>query len=258
MPKKIQLFLFLAGVIGLLIAIVLLLNFTAPNPTGRRYSSAVVPINGQSQIIGRAAEDILALDLGVPRNEGNGTPRECICRSDDNPQGRCDTCFVSVPIDTTVRIPDFVTSRYIADSKNQENLVSDAAQIRDFALAAHELNIPLWVYVRVNSRVAPDIVDIVAATGGGVIYYFAVPGYHDPVDAQAKAGLLFAGFALLFSGAPVVVARIQSTRSPNKPPDSPVSRAANAVDYAEEFMQRTRERLQKDIDNEDSRNDPEP
>jgi hypothetical protein len=57
--------------IALTACVVLLLNFTAPNPTGRRYSSESPLMTGQgsAQQIGLSAERVLARDLGIARNE---------------------------------------------------------------------------------------------------------------------------------------------------------------------------------------------
>jgi hypothetical protein len=71
--------LFFAATCVLLVNLVILLDITAPNPTHRRHSSRPPLTSGQATAndIGRDAEDILARDLGLPRNDDPGQ-RRCV------------------------------------------------------------------------------------------------------------------------------------------------------------------------------------
>lgn len=172
----------------LLVAALLLLNVTAPNPTGRRYSSEIVnTTTHNTHQRGAQGEEILAADLGVPRNETPGET-QCLCRH-SQPPARCTQCIVTFAnIQGTHRIPDFVAQGYFAESKNRRQLrtADDAyVQIEDMATVARDMGLPLWVFVRVDTRVDPAYVELARSTGGDVVYYFAVEGYVDPVDSVA-------------------------------------------------------------------------
>lgn len=207
MTETIRRIALVAALVGIIVCIVLLLNFTASNPTHRRYSSRVPLTTGQANgnAIGLDAEQILAKDLGVPRNEERDQ-RKCLCgTSGKTDPTQCNTCIVSLASITTYRVPDFVSSKFIADSKNQRQLLvqdRDFEQLRDYAEAAEALGIPLWVFTRVNTTVDPEYREVVRSTGGDIVYYFAVPGYEDPTDEAAEKGIVAAVIVVIITGAP--------------------------------------------------------
>ncbi|MEO8612810.1 MAG: hypothetical protein ABI690_33255 [Chloroflexota bacterium] len=272
--KAIPRYLAIIAISGIVISIVLLMNITAPNPTGRRFSSAM-PLTtkqGNAQQIGLSAEEILANDLHLPRNEDNNE-LQCICHSpgDSISPNECRSCFVYVDQVSTFRRPDFVAKTFIAESKNRQNLLytqSDQVdQISDYASAAQLLRQPLWVYIRVNTTVSNEFQDIVNATGGGIIPYFTVPGYIDPVDDTANKVLAVSIVVLAlvvletwalrrFKNRPAVVSS-PSPKPPRMPkqPADPFGKAIRKTDAAEDFVQRSKEKRRQDIDIEDSRDD---
>ncbi|MDX2138714.1 MAG: hypothetical protein SF123_11525 [Chloroflexota bacterium] len=195
--RRIRRFVMLILLLAVVASTALLLDVTAPNPTGRRISSAPVPTisSGLSaQQIGRAAEDVLARDLGVPRND-QSDQRQCFChnaRHAGSPD--CNTCALILASIDTSRRPDFITDRYIVEAKNRQDMLYThadlAGQLQDYADAARALGRPLWLFVRVDTRLSPEFEQIVAATGGGVVYYFATEGYTDPTTSAARNTLL--------------------------------------------------------------------
>ncbi len=229
--------LIIIALVGVCVCAVLLLDITAPNPTRRRASSQPPTTTGEGSTaeIGLSGEDVLAHDLGLPRNE-DSDQRVCFCGPTYTaPSADCQSCLLRLETINNHRRPDFVGANFIAEAKNRQTLlVSDLAQIRDYADAARALGVPLWLYVRVNTLVAPEIADIVGATGGRVVYYFATPGYVDPVRGPAAAGLL--GFAVLGAGAvglragrwPALPRRRRTRRS--SPAESSVDNARQHVD----------------------------
>jgi len=240
------------------ICVVLLLNITAPNPTGRRYSSQMPLTTGQGsgQQIGDDAERILELDLGIPNNNA-ADQRVCICNSARGtpPISECRSCLTTIPIEGSYRRPDFMGANYIAESKNAQNLLYTQAdrldQITDYASAARALNQPLWLYIRVNTVLDSAFTSLVDSTGGGVIRYFTVSGYIDPVDQAAQRGLIAAVIVfvlVMFWGA------ASSQRRPTTPKSSdPMQKTADKVRDTEEFARAAKDRLRKKIDIEDSR-----
>ena len=196
--KRVRRFVFGVSCFCALICVVLLLNVTAPNPTGRRYSSETPPTTGEASgsVIGSAAERILANDLRLPNNNDTNQ-RQCFCRTTAVINANaCNVCLAAPGMQSVYRIPDFISPNFIAESKNARNLLytgREFDQISDYALAAKVLNRPLWVFIRVNTYVEPDFYQVVESTGGGVVPYFAVPGYVDPIDGVARTGLFIAG-----------------------------------------------------------------
>lgn len=242
------------------VAIILLLNFTARNPTGRRYSSEMPQYQGNSAEIGVSGERILANDLGLPNNNELG---QCICKQDFQSNG-CRTCVVTLESIARNRIPDFVSPKFLADSKNSRRFpfqAHDVEQIVDFATAARALNVPLWVYVRVNTDVDPEFRRIVRDTGGDVILYFVMPGYVDPVDQGAQRALMGAAVGLILFGGWEYLTRRPPNRgtrrkSPRKPPpDDPFSKAARSADAMESFNQRAKDSARRKLDEESARED---
>jgi hypothetical protein len=246
------------------VSVILLLNFTAPNPTGRRYSSEMPVTTGQgnAEQIGLSGERILSRDLGLPRNE---TPAQCICstRVDDSDLpsiapvsddgftwAQCSFCITRIAIEKEFRRPDFVNSALIVESKNVVELPSAnsdlISQIRDYATAALATNRTLWIYTRTNTEVAPEFIRLAESTGGGVVPYFTVPGYVDPVDQAATAGLLMggAGAGLSVIGLTRPWRRFQRRRAGSakwEPKDYP------------EIIEDAKRKAQETIDKEDSR-----
>jgi hypothetical protein len=240
------------------ISILLLLNVTAPNPTHRRYSSETPLTTGQaaSQEIGASAERILSKDLGLPNNN-DADQLQCICRRDsDSKRSYCRACLAIVQSVSSYRIPDFVGPNFIAESKNTQGLLyagREVDQIRDYVAAARMLRRPLWVYVRTNTDVAPEFATLVNSTGGGLVYYFTVPGYADPIDSAGRTGLLVAGIGLILL---VVFGRRSQRRfiriaspSPKQPPvNDPLNKAVRKTETTEAFIQRSREHHRRQID----------
>jgi hypothetical protein len=258
--------LFGLGVVTLIVALVLLLNITAPNPTRRRYSSEM-PLTtrqGTANQIGFSAENILSKDLGLPRNDDPGERRYVCNTAGVMDPSSCNSCFVTSPAIATFRRPDFVGKDFIAESKNATGVLyesRDFAQITDFVAAATVLRVPLWVYVRVNTSVPPDLEQQVSATGGGVVHYFSVPNYRDPVDGAAIWWRDLALIVMAVTGAAELVH--QATRSrrtappptpspaeavwPDAPinghkrPQTPLTRAERSVQQAAEASQSFRD-----------------
>ncbi|HVU10413.1 MAG TPA: hypothetical protein VHD90_04005 [Phototrophicaceae bacterium] len=263
--KLLRRLIFVVALLVALAAIVLLLNFTAPNPTGRRYSSEPVQITGNAQVIGASGEVILAYDLRLPDND-NSDQRQCFCNDVTKPpSSKCNTCLVSDSSIATYRIPDFVSPNFIAEAKNRQNLLfsySDQVdQISDYVTAALLLKRPLWLYTRVDTVMSPEFDALVASTGGGVVPYFATPGYVDPVDQIARPGLIAALIVLVLSAIWEIGAGLVSApRQPQAPkpaqPADPHTKAARKAAAAEDFLKAARDHHQRKIDTEDSRDQP--
>ncbi|MCS6835699.1 MAG: hypothetical protein NZ750_06760 [Anaerolineae bacterium] len=249
------------------IAIILLLNFTAPNPTGRRYSSESPLTSGQgnSREIGLNGERILARDLGVPRND-LPDQRQCFCqdryRSVPLPS-ECRVCMVYAVLESSShRRPDFVAPSFIAEVKNTQSLLYEQSdtlsQIGDYVISARAANRPLYLYTRVNTRLDPEFYQLVESTGGAVVHYFTVPGWVDPVDEAARLALgIGAGMFVLGFIMPSRLPRFQRQQRQAKPrrADDPVSRTARKIDAMDDFVTRTKDNKRFEIDVEDSRND---
>lgn len=228
--------LFLA--VSLIVAEILLGNFTAPNPTGRRYSSESPVTTGQGSAsqIGLSGEMILARDLGLPRNE-EANQRQCACGSQSSVTvNECRVCLVTTSEISSYRRPDFVAANFIAESKNVQNLLytgREVNQIREYALVARLLNRPLWIYTRVDSAVSREFIDIAESTGGGVVRYFSVPGYKDPVDQFA----ITVRTVTLSTVGLLVIIEVIVRRFKRKPPQY-----GKPLDHAEALMEKARER----------------
>jgi hypothetical protein len=273
--KSIVRLIIVLSLFGIIASTVLLLNFTAPNPTGRRYSSTAPLTTGQgsSSAIGLTAENILAKDLGLPRND-EPEQLQCICKNAATViPNECRTCFAYVDVLSTSshRRPDFVGKGFIAESKNRRNLLYEYTdqvdQISDYAVAAKLLNQPLWVFVRVNTTLSPEFRQIVESIGGGVVSYFKDSNYTDPIDSAAQKTLIASSsiLALAIIGLAasrrfknrLIVVSSPSSKPPSspKPSGDPVSKAMRKTDNAEDFMQRSKEKRRQDIEIEDSRDD---
>ena len=241
--------LFLLALAGMILCGVLLLNFTASNPTHRRYSSQTPLTTGQGTgvAIGVDAERILAKDLGVPQNDRAGQ-RQCICASGAIFKSECNSCLITLAGITGFRRPDFMSSHFIAESKNQQSLLytnRDFAQIQDYVQAAKALHRPLWVYIRVNTAVDSAYRDLVESTGGGIVRYFTVPGYQDPTDQAAQTGLVIC--VTLFSGTLLIELRPNLLLSRRKPRRS----AEQSVEDGEDFVHKIRSKALSRLDKDD-------
>lgn len=234
------------------LCVVLLLNFTAPNPTGRRYASEMPLTSGTADSIGRSAELILAKDLRQPLNS-RVDQRKCICNStlaDHILILGCHVCVISIPLSVSYRLPDFFADTFIAEVKNTRGLNYEGReldQIAEYAQAARQLRLPLYVYTRVNTQVDAVFERMVAETGGAVVRYFPVLGWSDPVDIFARNGLLISlgGLALLWLSAPRK--RSKGVRVPVKPRNA-LHKAIDDVDAAQGFTRRTSEQLREELD----------
>ncbi len=248
--------LFVLSVVVVVVSVTLLLNFTAPNPTGRRYSSESPTTTGQgtTEEIGLSGERILSRDLGLPRNDSPDF-RQCICSQlpphyGSPPLSECRVCIAQVQLTASFRRPDFIGFDYIAESKNSNNLLytgREVDQIGDYALAARAMNKPLWIFIRVNTNIDTEFIRLAESTGGGVVPYFTVPGYVDPIDQAATAGLFVgsAGAGLSLIGLTRPWRRFMR-RKPTpkwKPKDYP------------EIIEDAKRKAQETIDKEDSRHD---
>jgi len=244
--------------ITLTVCFILLLNFTAPNPTGRRYSSLMPLTTGQAsgQQIGLDAELVLANDLGLPRND-EPDQRQCVCGNvcSGSCASDCLSCIASVETVSNYRRPDFIGADFIAESKNSRNLLyesRDFDQISAFAEAAQILDRRLWIYIRVNTNIDPAFEQVVNATGGGVVRYFSLPDYVDPVDAVARNGIVVSGVALgLLSVWQLLVwrpIRFVRTARPQPQQANPTNVSERKLDDAEELVRKRKDRLLSDID----------
>lgn len=225
--------------IGIVVCVVLLLNFTAENPTGRRYSSSNPLMAGDTNAIGYSGEKVLAKDLDLPRNE---IARQCICSDNYTPpSSECASCFVRLSSVTTYRIPDFVCSDFLAESKNRGVWnKSDLEQITDYAEAARSLGIPLWIFVRVDSVVPQEYDDLAESTGGDVVYYFITsPDYKDRTDHLAMAGLI-SGTIIFVGGVLLEFRARQRSRSD-------IDRRTSAIEDAGDFLEETTKRAKEKI-----------
>lgn len=260
--------LFFIGLLGAMLSIVLLLNFTAPNPTGRRYSSEI-PLMGKQyspQAVGDSGEKILSEDLGVSNNNLE-SQRQCLCNTkfqNTNPPRECNICTVYSSEIANYRKPDFMTEGFLAESKNRENLLysysDQVSQIRDYVIGAKSLNRPLWLYTRVDTLLNPQFNTIVESTGGKVVPYFTYPGYIDPVDLSAWRGLAISLALMVFMlTLGFLPPRKPSTggvkpKSPRTPADV-MREAREKTDELGRFKDRANELARHRIDIEDSRDE---
>ncbi len=250
--KRIRYSLLFIAIIVLAICTVLLLNFTAPNPTGRRYSSQTIDLSLNSNEKGLQGEQILAHDLGIPPNDASD--RVCICANQETPPEliACNSCLAYVQGLQHNRRPDFITDKTIIEVKNRQELLygsdRDTIEISDYALAANALDRSLWVYVRTDTISDERFDEIVEQTGGHVVYYLAVPGYVDQVGQAAKSGLFIAITILLIAGTWEL-----HVRRPAQPTPSVGSKSQSLVDDIDRFVEKTKAKANLKIDIEDER-----
>lgn len=253
--KTLRRSMFLLSILMIVVSVILLLNFTAPNPTGRRYSSQTPLSTGQANAskIGLDGERILAVDLGLPRND-RPDQLQCFCAAGARnlAVSECRVCMSYAQLSTsTYRRPDFIGINFVVESKNTQNLFYDNRtfdQITDYAISARALGWPLWVFTRVNTQIDPEYYDLVASTGGAIVPYFVVSGYADPIDTAATKALI-AGAVLLgvSSGWSLLVKRIKLDRPKHQHP------AKDPLRDLDDYVQKTKDRARREIDTEDSR-----
>lgn len=263
MLKRIRRIFMLCALMSLLIGLALLANFTAPNPTGRRYSSEMPSRELGDFQRGFDAERILGKDLGIETNNSSDAG-QCICNQrfapDKSPHANnCNVCVVYSPLVQNFNIPDFVTDRYIIESKDVLTLDSRSQeQIRSFAYMADELDRPLWLFVSKRTETPAYIAQLVEDTGGQIVPYFSFPGFVDEVDEEARK-VIFGSLTVLGLGlAWEYMARKAARRVISPAPTSPRPTAKSPKDPlkdAESFVTRSMEKHRIQIDIEDSRND---
>jgi hypothetical protein len=242
-------------IVFIIVGIVWLSGFTLTNPTWRRYSSdsASQRTSSTGSLVWREAEIILENDLGIPFNDTADT-RQCICSPDNGNilPGRCNVCLMPpVRVRQNYSLPDFVTVDLIADSKYVTTFSIDA-QIEDFITAAKETNREVWIYVRTNTGFTSTTDNRIEATGGDIVRYFVVDGYHDPFDSIAKILLIVGGSGI------VLILGLEAWRwlhsqSPDNPDEGAdaideVDDAVDVVDETENYMRRVERLSRKEID----------
>ncbi|MEP7289496.1 MAG: hypothetical protein ABI947_27420 [Chloroflexota bacterium] len=254
--KRLRRIVFSLALVACFVSVILLLNFTAPNPTGRRYSSRM-PLStrqGSANQIGLDGERVLSDDLRLPRNDAPDQ-LQCLCNKPGySDPANCRVCIVSVQLTAAYRRPDFVAPAFIAESKNAQNLYYDSRdlqQITDFAMAARALKRPLWVYTRVNTNLDSEFYRIVESTGGGVVPYFTVAGYVDPMDTAASRVAFGSGIAIIVLGLWEFAARrVATPRVPSQPKSrtTQLDRAIDSVETSAKFTKESKERHRDKLD----------
>jgi hypothetical protein len=215
---------------------------------------------GQSGAIGLSGERILAKDLHLPPND-SPDQLQCFCNSATHasapPPKGCRVCLVSVQLTGPYRRPDFVARAFIAESKNAQNLYyenRDLQEITDYATAARAMNMPLWVFTRVNTNIDSEFTRVVNTTGGGVVPYFTVPGWVDPVNQAARIGLIssalvIAVFSLfgMFLRRGLHIRPVAAYHRPKNPKD-PLGRAVDSVDNLGNFTKKSKDTIKDKLD----------
>lgn len=260
---------------GILIAFVLITVLVTPpvNPTGRVESSRQVTTGGSPAQIGASGERALAQDLDVVNNN---VARVCVCDQNRGLVAGCNACAVNLVLsgEVSYRVPDFITSEYIADAKNVARFPDPGIQyqITDFIAAAHLMHVPLWIYVRRDTEVDPTWRTRIEETGGGVIRYFRT----SPIYAEPLSYLLILR-SLLDLLTPLVgllvlvtimewVPRSRRPSSANPPYVTPTrpapgpaphaTRAEDRVGAAAALKERARQRVDRETARDDLRHDP--
>ena len=238
----------------------LALRVTAPNPTHRWYSTEVLDVSTTTtEERGLQGEYLLAHDLGLeaPTNE-RGNNAICVCGTQysSSKPSQCSVCAVYSADISNYRIPDFVTTSYIAEAKNRVSLgardTDTLEQITEMVAAARALHLPFYLFVRANTNVDPVYYDLARSTGGDVIQYFLV----DPNDTrlileQAIPNIII---ILLAVGAGVLIVGYIINNLPKRPShdNDEMDDAEHSVEDTEEFMKRM-ERLSKLSKDEDDK-----
>lgn len=247
--------LFWGAIILALGCLLLLQNITARNPTGRRYASAMTAWTNNGACDGKAAENILARDLNLVHNE-KVEKTQCVCRPNLKPDalpaicGVCSAYSQHVSPSQRAHVPDFVSSYFIADAKCVAKLPTNSSQLDAFADMSAQLGVPFWIFVRVDTEVAARYLEMTRATGGDVVRYFLVPGYIDPVDIMALAGLALAILLLVA----LFYTAYRRPSKPTTPHKSPLSKAESAMQETEDFKNRIKTRARIEIDIIDGKN----
>jgi hypothetical protein len=98
-------FILLVALIVFIGSSVLLMNVTAPNPTGRRYSSEMPITTGQgtSTSIGADGGRILAKDLRLPNNNARDQ-RKCVYSTTNVDANQCSVCVATIQMSSSFRI----------------------------------------------------------------------------------------------------------------------------------------------------------
>lgn len=256
--RRILLFSALMVIVGC--AILLITAYDPSNPTHRRYSSEVVITTGKDKDIGDSGEEVLSKDLRMPINDRQ-SPRQVICntRFENQPPPESNTeCILYSDNIVNHRRPDFISLEQgiIADSKNRKIWnKSDIEQIREFAIAAEEFNLTLWIYVRQNTVVADDYHEVVESTGGRIIYYFQTEQpYIDPIDFYLLAGIVGGlGIILIWATIPgITVFFISTPQSPKSSiaisPHKSSRKAKQSFDTYDHFMRNASDNARKTLD----------
>lgn len=247
--------------ITLLILLTIVMNFslaltmTAPNPTGRWFSSDIVDITQTNNAFGRQAEVILANDLHLPQNDSSEGERRCFCsQNQETPPGRCNICETnSINISTWV-IPDFLTGRIIIDSKAVGHFYVDG-QIRNFIAVAEQTDRELWIYVRKDSTFSEITRQSIQSTGGDIVPYFVVGDYAYLTIIDQAANNIILVALILALGLLVweyIALQGRNNSSPSDILPDEVERAEDSVEETERYMQRM-ERLSKKVLKEDDK-----
>lgn len=238
----------------------LVLLFAAPNPTHRWYSSEILNVDTTSnQERGLQGEYLLAQDLGLdrPTNERSNNA-VCVCgiQFTGTTPSQCSQCAVYTADVSNYRIPDFVTTLYIAEAKNRFSIAASdtdtLAQVTEMVAAARALQLPFYLFVRINSAIDPVYYDLARSTGGDVIHYFLVDPYDTRlVFEQALPNIIL---VLLVVAAGVLVVGYIINNRPKRPADSidEIDKAEDSVEETEEFMKRM-ERLSKRSKDDDEK-----
>jgi hypothetical protein len=251
--------LFISFLTLIVVGLVLLSGFTFSNPTWRRYSSGVIDLNASSEQKGLAGELILGNDLNLLYTNERSTNPTCICNIQYEgtvPPAQCYVCVGYSESVNNYRIPDFVADGFIAESKNAQTLVvsqdRNYEQIQEMAAVANVINRPLWIYVRTNTHVEHEFIEIARSTGGDVVYYFRDIHYTDSFDPIAKILLIVGGSGI------VLILGLEAWRwLHSQTPDDPdegadaideVDDAVDVVDETENYMRRVERLSRKEID----------
>lgn len=219
-------------------------NLSAPNPTGRYFSSQAIDLTQDSKVFGEQAEAILSQDLGIVQNDSPDGAHICFCnREVPLPASRCQICEVTSV--RTTSLPDFVTEQVIADSKAVKQFNS-SAQIESFIEAAYLTDRQVWIFVRDDTQISPTILARVQATGGDIVPYF-VTG--TSLLLLAEQGLNQVILIVLIIGAGITIWQLFRYRQSqiNLPPEqthNKIDQAQDSIEETEEFMRRM-ERLSK-------------
>lgn len=233
-----------------------LLSETAPNPTGRWFSSGFVDTTQTNYVFGGQAEVILASDLHLPQNDSSEGERRCFCsRNHETPPGRCNVCETNSASISNWSIPDFVTNRIIIDSKAVAQFSSNDEQIRNFIAVAEQTDRELWIFVRKDSTFSEITRQSIQATGGDIVPYFIVGDYAYLAIIDQAANNFIIVALILAVGLLIWEYIALQGRNVSPPSDTlpdEVERAEDSVEETERYMQRM-ERLSKKILKEDEK-----